>query len=80
VVTAVAPVPVVVSVPVPSVVVPCVNVTVPVGAVDAPATVGIVNVSTTGAPYVELVGLAVNVSLVLATLATVSVAVGVAEP
>ena len=62
VVTAFVPVPVVVSVAVPSVVDPFENVTVPVGDADAPVTVGTVNVRTTGEPKLELVGLAVSVS------------------
>jgi hypothetical protein len=72
VVTALAPVPVVISVAVPSVVEPFENVMVPVGGADAPATVGIVKVSTTGEPKLELVGLAVRVSVELA-MPTVSV-------
>ena len=50
VVTAFAPVPVVVSVPVPSAVVPFENVTVPVAGADAPAIVGTVKVSVTAEP------------------------------
>jgi len=48
VVTAFAPVPVVVRVAVPRVVLPFENVTVPVGAAEAPAIVGTVKVSVTG--------------------------------
>jgi hypothetical protein len=73
VVTAFAPVPVVVSVPVPRVVAPFENVTVPVGDTEAPGTVGIVNVSTTGEPKLELVGLAVSVSPEPEATPTVSV-------
>jgi hypothetical protein len=73
VVTAFAPVPVVVSVAVPSVVVPFENVTVPVAGAEAPATVGTVKVSTTGEPKLELVGLAVNVSPAPDAVPTVSV-------
>ena len=73
VVTALAPVPVVVRVAVPSVVVPLVKVTVPVGGAEAPATVGIVKVSTTGEPKVELVGLAVSESPEPLAAPTVSV-------
>jgi hypothetical protein len=50
VVTALAPVPVVLSVPVPSVTPPLVNVTVPEGGALAPVTVGTVKVSVTGEP------------------------------
>ena len=50
VVTALAPVPVVVSAAVPRVVEPFENVTVPVGDGDAPATVGTVNVRVTAVP------------------------------
>jgi hypothetical protein len=70
VVTAFAPVPVVVNVPVPSVTPLLVKVTVPVGEAAAPATVGIVKVNWTGEPYAELVGFAVNVSPVLGDTAT----------
>jgi hypothetical protein len=73
VVTALAPVPVVVSVAVPSVVEPFENVTVPVGGAEAPATVGMVKVRTTGEPKLELVGLAVSVSPELEAAPTVSV-------
>ena len=73
VVTAFAPEPVVVSVPVPSVVVPLMKVTVPAGGADAPATVGMVNVSTTGEPKTELAGFAVKVSAEPAAIPTVSV-------
>ena len=52
VVTAAAPVPVVVSAAVPNAVAPLVNVTVPVAGAEAPATVGTVKVSTTGEPKV----------------------------
>jgi hypothetical protein len=77
VVTEVAPVPVVESVPVPSVVVPLVKVTVPVGVAVAPVAGGTVNVSTTGEPKVELVGFAVNVSLDPEITPTFSTAVAV---
>jgi hypothetical protein len=72
VVTAFVPVPVVVSVAVPRVVVPFENVTVPVGGAEAPATVGIVNVRTTGEPKFEVVGFAVSVSADPDAAATVS--------
>ncbi len=70
VVTALAPVPVVVSVPVPRVTPPLVNVTVPVAGDVAPVIVGTVNVKTTGEPNAEVVGLIANVSLVPAALFT----------
>ena len=72
VVMAVAPVPVVVSIAVPSVVVPFENVTVPIAGADAPATVGTVKVSTTGEPKTELVGLATSVSAEPDAMPTVS--------
>jgi hypothetical protein len=75
VVTAVAPEPDVDRVPVPSVTPPLLNVTVPVAGDEAPATVGTVKVSATGEPYVEVVGLSVSVSPVLATAPTGSVVV-----
>ena len=75
VVTALEPVPLVDSVPVPSVTPPLVNVTVPIGEAEAPVTVGTVKVSTTDAPKVELVGFAVSVSPVLPAVATVSLTV-----
>ncbi len=75
VVTALAPVPVVASVPVPSVTPPLVNVTVPVGDAEAPATVGTVKVSATDEPKVELVGFAVSLSFAPEAIATVSVVV-----
>jgi hypothetical protein len=80
VVTALAPVPVVLNVPVPSVTPPLVKVTVPVGGAAAPATTGrTVKVRTTGEPTVELVGFAVNVSVFAEpALLMVSVVVGAA--
>jgi hypothetical protein len=72
VVTAFAPVPVVVNVAVPSVVTPSENVTVPAAGVEAPATVGTVKVRTTGEPKVEVVGLAVRVSPAPEAAATVA--------
>ena len=72
VVMAVAPVPVVVSIAVPSVVVPFENVTVPIAGADAPATVGTVKVRTTGEPKLEVTGLAVRVSAEPAAVPTVS--------
>ena len=75
VVTALAPVPVVDNMAVPSVVPPLVKVTVPVGDAAAPVTVGTVKVSTTEEPKVELVGFAVRVSPVLGAAATVSLVV-----
>lgn len=70
VVTALEPLPVVVSVPVPRVTPPLEKVTVPVGEAEAPATVGTVKVSATEVPKEELVGFAVSVSPALATAAT----------
>jgi hypothetical protein len=78
VVTAFAPVPVVERVPVPSVVVPFVNVTVPVGEAPAPATVGTVKVRVTGEPNGVDVGFAVNVSFAPEAFVTGTVAVGAA--
>ena len=80
VVTALAPVPVVESVAVPRVTPPLVNVTVPVGEAEAPATVGTVNVSCTGEPKLELVGFAVSVSFAPEASATVSVVDDVIAP
>ena len=65
--------PAVVKVAVPSVTPPLVKVMVPVGGAEAPATVGIVKVNTTGEPKVELVGLVVSVSPVPLAAPTVSV-------
>jgi hypothetical protein len=73
VVVAFAPVPVVTRVAVPSVTPPLVKVTRPVGAAEAPETVGTVKTSCTGEPKVEVVGLAVRVSFAPDTMATDSV-------
>jgi hypothetical protein len=70
VVTALAPVPVVIRVPVPRVTPPLVKVTVPVGEAEAPATVGTVKVNVTAEPKAELVGFAVRVSFAPEAVAT----------
>jgi hypothetical protein len=70
VVTALAPVPVVVSVAVPMVMPPLVNVTVPVGDAEAPAIVGTVKVKFTGEPKFEFVGLMTSVSFAPEATAT----------